>query len=66
MKVFTVKGKSIQTYMALCRSDCPLNLITGRATLSSNNCNQVFAMTGSESFTALWRNVGPLIFAELL
>ncbi len=45
--------------------NCPLNLITGCGTLCSNNCNQAFAVTGNESFTSLWRNFGPLFFAEL-
>ncbi len=47
------------------KSNCPLNLITGCATLCSNNCNQAFAITGNESFKSLWRNFGPLFFAEL-
>lgn len=34
--------------------------------LASNNCNQLFAITGNECFTALWRNSDPLIIAELL
>lgn len=43
--------------MALCgKSNYPLNLITGWASLSNNNCNQAFAITGNESFIALWRN----------
>ncbi len=46
------------------KSNCPLNVISGCATLCSNNCNQMLAITGNESFTSLWRNVGPLFFEE--
>ncbi len=47
------------------KSNCPLNLITGCATLCSNNCSQAFAVTGYESFTSLWRHFCPLFCAEL-
>ncbi len=47
------------------RCETGVNLITGWATLSSNNCNQAFAIICNESVTALWRNFGPLILAEL-
>ncbi len=46
------------------KSNCSLNLITGCATLFSNNCNKAFAITGNETFTLL-RNIGSLFFAEL-
>ena len=49
----------------MCKSNCPLNLITACAALCSNNCNQMFAITCHECFTLLWRNFGPLFFAEL-
>ncbi len=39
------------------KSNCPLNLKTGCATLCSNNCYQAFAITGNVSFTSLWRNL---------
>lgn len=38
------------------------NLITGFATLNSNNCHKVLAATGIESFRS---NFGLLFFAEL-
>lgn len=44
-----IKGKKIQTYMALwVFFFCPLNRITGWGTLSSNNCNQAFEITCNE------------------
>lgn len=30
----------------------------------SKSCNQVFGITGSESFIWLWRNFGPLFFSK--
>ncbi len=64
---FTYEGKkAVQTWLALRENNnCLLNLITGCATLCSNNWNQAFVITGNESFTSLWRNFGPLFFAEL-
>ncbi len=48
--------KAVQTCLALHEKViAPLNLITGCATLCSNNCNQAFAITGNECFTLLWR-----------
>lgn len=40
------------------------NLITDWATLNSNNCIQALVIIGKESFAALRRNFGPLIFAD--
>lgn len=34
--------------------NCPLNLISGFATLDGNDCSQVFALTVNEPFTSLW------------
>ncbi len=66
-EVFYYEGKTKSKPRWPCVKKClPLNLITGWATLSSNNCNQAFAITCNESVTALWRNFGPLILAELL
>lgn len=45
--------------MALCgKSDCYPNLVTGWATLTRNNSNQVFGITANVTFTALWGNFG--------
>ncbi len=67
MKFFIMKGKqNPNPHGPVWKSVCTLNLITGWATLSSNNCHQAFAITCNESVTVLWRNFGPLILAELL
>lgn len=48
------------------QGNCPLNLITGCATLGCKNCNQAFAITANESFALLGRNFGPLFVIVLL
>ena len=54
MKVFIIKGKqNPNLHGPVWKSDCPLNLITGWATFSSNNCNQAFAITCTESYSAV-------------
>lgn len=35
--------------------NCPLNLISGFATLDGKDCSQVFALTVNEPFTSLWK-----------
>lgn len=65
MKVFVIKGKKSKPAWPCVEKPLPLNLIAGWATLSSNNCNQAFVISGNGSFTngeAFWRNP----FAELL
>ncbi len=53
MKFFIMKGKqNPNPHGPVWKSACPLNLITGWATLSSNNCHQAFAITCNESVTS--------------
>lgn len=40
--------------------NCTLKLI-----ILGSKCNQVFEITGSESFTSMWSNFDPLFLAEL-
>lgn len=47
------------------KSNCPLNVLTGFASLSSKNWNQVLMITGNASFISLWMNFGPLFFTEM-
>lgn len=42
-----------------------MNLITCCATLGIKSCRKAFVIADDESFTSLWRNFGPLVFAEL-
>ena len=58
MKVFIIKGKNLCEKLLLKLNNW-LGIIT-------NNLSATFAITYNESFTVLWRNFGPLIFAELL
>lgn len=62
---FTEGKELFQTYITLEKSNCPQNLITARVTLGSNSCNQAFVIAGSGSFTSLWRNFDPVLFAEV-
>ncbi len=40
-----------------------VDIIMVCATLYSNSCKQAFVITGA--FTSLWRDSGPLLYAEL-
>lgn len=60
------KGKTgLQTLLVLCeKNNCPLNLITGCATLAIKKGKQVFAVTckGGESFVSLRKNLAHFSF----
>lgn len=60
------EGKEFfQTYITHEKEQLPQNLITACVTLGSHSCNQAFVIAGSGSFTSLWRNFGPVLFAEV-
>lgn len=55
-------SKRIQTCLALYEK---VNLTAGSTTSRSKNCNQVFAITGNESFILVWKNFSLLFFADM-